>query len=848
MVTLEELFTKPRKSVASYGEILPWFGMLSNDIILCHDGSLLAGFSYEGSDIEGVIDEDINRRIDLLQTAMRQLSDRITMWSIQERRYETNYPQQEYLNPVAAMIDKQWESKVTEYPNARITHRVYLGYSFPSKSEAFFESLRAEMDQSDSALKAIGTVFARRFGEKSAIARVRGQLGEMTDDFENILGSFSNIVVTSLAFERLSGEDLLGDLYSRANLASPRGPISVPDRPVYLNTLLPADDLVRQGDMLEFKGPTKSVYCAALSTTGMPPEAYSVHIDQLLAVPCEYILIQTFRFIDRFQAQEAIQAAEAFYKMEIKSATTRMFEKITGMESDKINTGNLALAQDAQEALSEVTAGDIAYGYYNMTILALGDNGRDVSRGADIIASTLRAGGYSITRERQGLMSAFLGSLPGNAKTQLRKYLASSANLADLTPIRTISRGEPQHKLFAHALNRKVPAHVRFMTPYGVPYDFNTHAADLGHAVVIGGSGSGKTTVMSLLTAQFQKFFPCQTFIFDKDYSMSLLTVLLGGTSMDLANTANSKIKINPVFRMLTDGEDLALQRWLDVLISSNGGEVLSAEDKEILNAAIQQLKTMHPSRWRLSMLYSLLSGTNKRVALKLSPYVDRTDEEGGSFAKGAFSDFFDNAEDSFNLTAIVCMETGKLLQTAEIAAPFMDYAFYCIEKKLDGQTPTFIYVEESWYMLANPIFEDKINDWLRTFRKKRAFVVFATQSPEELQRLKSWAAFVANVPTRIFLPSINDSIASTAHIYRALFNLNDAQLQLLASAVPKRDYLLLKPGMTRLVQASMPEVLIAINEGTARRDIRDMAIEASERGSAGWGLDFIHDVLHVKK
>ena len=75
------------------------------------------------------------------------------------------------------------------------------------------------------------------------------------------------------------------------------------------------------------------------------------------------------------------------------------------------------------------------------------------------------------------------------------------------------------------------------MTPYGVPYDFNTHADDLGHAVVIGGSGSGKTTVMSLLTAQFQKFYPCQTFIFDKDYSMSLLTTLLGGTSMDLVFT-----------------------------------------------------------------------------------------------------------------------------------------------------------------------------------------------------------------------------------------------------------------------------------------------------------------------
>ncbi len=122
---------------------------------------------------------------------------------------------------------------------------MYLGYSFPTKTEAFFEQIRIEMEQSENAFKAIATVLRRRFSSKSAIASISGQLGEMVEDFEGILGSFANIVVTSLGFQRLSGEDLLGDLYGRANLASPPGPISVPDRPVYLNTLLPADDMVR---------------------------------------------------------------------------------------------------------------------------------------------------------------------------------------------------------------------------------------------------------------------------------------------------------------------------------------------------------------------------------------------------------------------------------------------------------------------------------------------------------------------------------------------------------------------------------------------------------------------------
>ncbi|MDZ4146054.1 MAG: hypothetical protein U1D29_16205 [Burkholderiales bacterium] len=349
---------------------------------------------------------------------------------------------------------------------------------------------------------------------------------------------------------------------------------------------------------------------------------------------------------------------------------------------------------------------------------------------------------------------------------------------------------------------------------------------------------------MSLLIAQFQKFYPCQTYIFDKDHSMALMSVLLGGQHIDMVSPKSSGARINPARRMLRNGHDRAFLKWIDVLLASNGTP-LTGEDQETVSAAIQQMKSLGEHNWRLGTLYSLISGSDKRLAIKIAPYVDRSDQE-GSFAKGAFSEFFDHEDDSFSLGQIVCMETGKLLQSEQVAAPFMDYVFYCIDQQLDGQTPTLIYVEEAWYMLANPTFEEKVNDWLRTFRKKRAFVIFATQSPEELRRLKAWPAFVANVPTRIFLPSINDSVSALTPIYRELFNLNDAQLQLLSAAVPKRDYLIVKPGMTRLVEAQLPEVVIAINEGTTRREIRDAAFELLEHGDGDWQIDFLTEKFHV--
>ena len=844
MVSLEDLFTKPRKSVASYGEVLPWFGMVGDGLVLCHDGSLIAGFSLEGDDLDSITDGQINLKIDYLQNAMRQFNDRITVWFIQSRRYAPGYEYADYAEPLAEYIDKMWGEALERSPNAKIEHRIYVGFSYPNKAEAFFEELKGELEASSNGFSALIKVTKKRLSDKSAISSVRGRLADMADEFEQTLGNFAGLIQNSLGFVRLKSEDLLGDLYSRANLASPSGPISLPLSTPYLNTILPADDVVRQGDFLEFKGPVESVFCAALSTTVLPKIASSSHIDQLLSMPCEYVMVQTFKFLDRSATETIIRDSEQFYINEVKSVMTRVFEQLFQTVSTKVNTGNLLLADDAQSALADMTVNELDFGYFNLTILALGATQKDATRSADVIATRLRSSGYSVTRERQGLFGAVLGCLPGNSSTQLRKYLVSVNNIADLAPTRTISTGESSHPFFGEVLGRRVPPHVQFQTNYGVRYGCNLHASDLGHTVVVGGSGSGKTSLMQLFVSQFQKY-EGNTYIFDKDRSMALLTVLLNGAHIDLNEPAKSGIRMNPVKRMLSEGDHLPLANWVSVLMSSTD-DTLTPEQSEKVSNAIQKLSVLSPLQWRLGTLYELLKGVDQGLARKLAPYIDQSETTHSSYGKGVYSDYFDNEEDDFQLGTLICMETGKLLDTESISAPFMDYAFYCIEKSLDGVTPTFIYIEEAWYMLANPKFEEKINDWLRTFRKKKAFVTFATQSPIELQKLKSWAAFISNVPTLIFMRSIKDSVEQLAPLYRSLFSMTDNQLSLLSSSIPRQDALIIKPGVTRLISAPMPNILIAINNASSREGMVERAKAFKKEVGLNWELIFCNEVLNV--
>lgn len=849
MLSFEDLFTKPRRAAKSFSELLPWFGMITPGLVLCQDGSLLAGFTFEGEDVEGKEDYAIDRKIDDLQTALRTLNDRCTIWTIQERRFTSGYLKNEFSNPVARLIDQQWEQACSERKNAKLTQRLFISYNFPNKSEAFFEALRAELVENDgNVIRAFGGLMKRRLSEQGAIARVRGQLAEIAHEFEKVLSAFGGVVGhQSMGFRRLEDDEFLGELYSRANLASHRGPVRQPEHLSYLNTTLATDTLERQHDLVKFKGPVRTVYAAALSTTATPTQAHSHHIDNLMALDCEYVLVQCFRFLDRQPAEKAIQAAEMFYRSEVKSVVTRVAERLFDMQSEKVNTGNLYLADDAQEALVELTAGDVAYGYYNMTLLALGDTPRQAEGAVDLLSSSLRANGFTVVRERHGLMSALLTTFPGNANATLRWKLASSANIADLAPIRTITQGEPSHPLFTKVLGYEVPPLCRFMTPYGIAFDFNPHEGDLGHTAVVGGSGAGKTSLMTLLISQFLKYNPCQTFIFDKDYSLMMATVLFGGKHIDLGRKGNSR-GMNPVRVMLRNGDDKKLREWVEVLIGADGHAVTSSEGTTI-HTALQQLRRSGERNWRLGNLYALIAGQDQQLASKLAAYVDQSDDDAGGYgAVGSHAHYFDNDEDHFSLTNLVGLECGGLLDDPKVASPFMDYAFYCIDRSLDGaKTPTLIYVEEAWYMLSNPTFASKMEDWLRTFRKKRAFVVFATQSLDEIARLPNLGSFVTNIPTQIFLPSVKSSVHEQADLYRKVFGTTDAQMSLLAQAIPKRDYLLVRPTVTRLVNTRMPAALIAINEATTQESKRTQLMEYEREGGPDWELRYLKEVLNVK-
>ena len=95
----------------------------------------------------------------------------------------------------------------------------------------------------------------------------------------------------------------------------------------------------------------------------------------------------------------------------------------------------------------------------------------------------------------------------------------------------------------------------------------------------------------------------------------------------------------------------------------------------------------------------------------------------------GPLGRFLDADRDVLLEGRFVTFELETLMAMGpKVVVPVATYLFHRIEQRLDGR-PTLVILDEAWIMLTNSVFGAKVEEWLRTLRKKNAAVVLATQS-----------------------------------------------------------------------------------------------------------------------
>ena len=151
---------------------------------------------------------------------------------------------------------------------------------------------------------------------------------------------------------------------------------------------------------------------------------------------------------------------------------------------------------------------------------------------------------------------------------------------------------------------------------------------------------------------------------------------------------------------------------------------------------------------------------------------------------------------------------------TDKVVYPALTNLFSVIERCLSEEdlAPTTIILDEAWLFLKNERFIAKIEEWLRTLRKKNCNVIFATQSIADIANSKIYTQLIQECKTKIFLPNntLRNNENDSIHKAYTLAGLNNRDIEQIITATEKRDYYLLSGNNRRMFQFSLDKIALA--------------------------------------
>ena len=254
-------------------------------------------------------------------------------------------------------------------------------------------------------------------------------------------------------------------------------------------------------------------------------------------------------------------------------------------------------------------------------------------------------------------------------------------------------------------------------TDGATPFRFSHHVGDVGHTLMVGPTGAGKSVLLALMALQFRRYPAAQVFAFDYGGSIRAAALAMGGDFHDLGQALSGEtggLTLQPLEGIDEAGERAWAQAWLVALLTREGVP-LDPATKDQIWSALTSLAGAPASERTLSGFAALVqSGAVKRA---IAPFT----------LSGPWGRLLDGDHEHLGTGSVQAFETEGLIGSA--AAPaVLAHLFHRIEARLDGR-PTMILVDEGWLALDDPDFGAQLREWLKILRKKNASVVFATQS-----------------------------------------------------------------------------------------------------------------------
>lgn len=759
---------KPKFEQASKQEVpcsafIPYTGHVTENVIRCTNGEYVFVVRLQGAAHESADVADINVWHEQLNGYLRNTaSPNVALWTHIVRREYGEYPGGEFPPGFTRDLNERYRTQIE--CETMLVNELYLTVVYrpePMKANRWLDKLLG-VNEKDAQ--------ARQIEELEVVADLQSTTLTALERYEpEILGCYEHkSVMFSEAMEFLGF--LVNGEWRRMPL--PRAEIR--------EVLATSRPFFGKGGTMSLLTPTETQYGAALAIQEYPSVTVPGILNDLLSMPFQMIISQSFTFLSKGVAIGRMKRQQA---------------RMTNANDDAVSQ-----IEDIDEALDDLTSNRFVMGTHSLSILIRASDTKKLAENISKTGAVLSDGGMKWAREDAALPGAFWAQLPANFEYRVRPGDITSRNFAGFSSFHNYPMGHIRGNQWGDAV-------TVFRTTSGAPYYFNFHRGesgdfrrtakldpnhkDLANTMVIGKAGTGKTVLEMMLLAQLQKFHQPEAgkvlscVLFDKDLGASVGVRAMGGRYYPLKNGIPSGF--NPFQQEPTPNNITFLENLVKQLVKHESLPITPRDEREISEAVRGVMGASKPLR-RLGSLLEFLDPTEDNgLHMRLSKWCN----------DGPFAWLFDNDEDTLRLDecSMVGFDVTEFLDNEYTRTPTIMYLFHRIESLIDGRRIP-IFMDEFWKLLDDPAFEDLTGNKLVTIRKQDGFLVMFTQSPRQVLQSKIAYAIVGQTATKIFLPNPE----ADRDDYVNGFKLTQREFEIVKSLGEKSRKFLIKQGQNSVV------------------------------------------------
>lgn len=470
----------------------------------------------------------------------------------------------------------------------------------------------------------------------------------------------------------------------------------------------------------------------------------------------------------------------------------------------KENQAANAMAEDTVEALYAARRDELTIGHANINVVVWDRDPLGLDLKVRTVTDILQRLGLTVASHGVASIDTWLGTLPGHIYADLRRPIRTSVNLSHFAPYSSVWSGETRN---AHLNGAPL---LIATTDGSTPFRINLHRGDLGHTLLLGPSGNGKTTLLNGLCVGWRRYRRARVCIFTIKGGGEIVTRLLGGVSYDVGAVGPGALGFQPLAHADEPNERIELLDWVLGLLRDQG-VAIDTDAREEVAGALDLIAGNPRERRTLTHLSGYLNTLSLKRAIQHY-----------ALAGGTYGRLLDDDRDRIALSDILSLDMTELLKKTGIAPHVLTHLFRYVERRIFTGDPVLLVVDEAWRFLGDALFTARFEEWLRAARSRNVVVVFATQNMKDAfdGTIGKVLADAENVPNIILLPNERALSEKGRRAYEQL-GFHERDIEIVATATPKRQYYFTCPAGRRLFDFNLGPLGTVLCASTSADDLK---------------------------